>query len=452
MDRSRNRMTIEEYNDQYLQDALERMNRCDTQCTDLGMRPYRSDSKTITSIDWLLDNLPGVNYVLDRMVNYIFANGLTSGSEDGDARLDPWLYEQKNRTGSTNYAELRQAIRRTIVYGECGLREYEGNLYHVPVGYYGQLIDREAGIDQVVAYYVRKDRERVKEKISTEEWKNVTQYGDVVQWFDDKGYILLDPSQFLVIRNNTSQLSSESPLLSDKQRIDLLTAVYDQLNYDIRYDGPGRVFFRTKSGYASGDDNDISTGEVLNNTPGARKERLTNARKEIEVLMKQIKNSSSDSVGVLSGAFEDDYIYLPRVTKGTDFLTWLDVDTTIIAQVLGMSPTLLEVGNLHGNISVEKIIDNSMLNTIIPMREMYATQFSEFVGGIVGVDKVYFDKYDMAQIDDENEAREKMSIVLRNIATASAQSGSAEVSKLLDETAEVLRSSLYDDNDNIRTM
>lgn len=442
-------MNMEKQNQEYLQEVLTNMVNCDSACEDLACR--KNNNKY--SVEWFMENMPGAEYVLDRQLNYIFSNGMTTGADESNRRLDTWLYETKNRIGATNYAELRQAIGMAIAYGECGIRHYDGNIYHVKKGYYGMLMNREEGIDEIVAYYVRKDRKRVDRKINTKEWENIDAYLDLEKWFDDNGYILLDPSDFIRLRNNTSDIDTTSPFESDKQRVDLLTGVYKQLNYDIRYDGPGRTFFFAKSGYAEGGDNDISTSTVLNNTEGAKNQRLMKARDEIRKLLNEIKKSTSDSVGVLSGAFDPDhYIHLPRVTKGTDFLEWLEVDTVIMAQLFGMSPTLLEVGELHGNVSVEKIIDNAMLNTIIPMREMFATQFSEFISRIIGVPKVYFDKYDMQQIKDENEARLKLAQVIKDLGNAYHNNESAEVQKLTDEVVELLRSSLYDDANQPKKM
>ena len=434
----------------YLQDVLDDLNQCDPACADLTCRPKEHGDK---SVDWFMENMPGAEYVLDRQLNYIFSNGLTTGADSSDAKLDNWLYETKNRIGATNYAELRQAIGMSIAYGECGLRHFDGNIYHVKRGYYGLLISREEGIDQIMAYYVRKDRKKVDRKIDTDDWSSFRKYEDILRWFDDNGYILLDPTEFIMLRNNTSDIDTHSPFESDKQRVDLLTGVYKQLNYDIRYDGPGRTFFFSRSGYVEGGDNEISTSTVLNNSDGAKTERLKKARTEIKKLLNEIKKSTSDSVGVLSGAFDPDhYIHLPRVTKGTDFLDWLDVDTVVMSQLFGMSPTLLEVGEMHGNVSVEKIIDNAMLNTIIPMREMFATQFSEFIARIVGVPKIYFNKYDMQQIKDENEARLKLAQVIKDLANAYHNDQSEEVSKVMDEVAELLRSSLYDDANQMKSM
>ena len=436
----------------YIQEVLENINNCDTKCVDLGSRPCApKDGKT--SVEWYMENMPGAQYVLDRQLNYIFANGMTTGEEEADRRLSAWLYERKNRTGATNYAELRQSIGLTITHGECGIRHYNGDIYHLPKGYYGVLLDREDGLDEIVAYYVRKDRRKVAETLDKDSWGRFQSYEDIWKWFDDKGYILLDTADFMMLRNDDTALNARSPFEKDKQRVDLLKGVYKQLNYDIRYDGPGRTFFFTKSGYAEGNENDISTGTVLNNTDGAKEVRLKKAKKEIEQLLTQIKKSTSDSVGVLSGAFDPEhYIHLPRVTKGTDFLSWLDIDTVVMAQLFGMSPTLLEVGELHGNVSVEKIIDNAMLNTIVPMREKYATQFSEFIGRIVGVPKVYFDKYDMQQIKDENEARLKLAQVIKDLGNANHNYETDNIGNLMNEVADMLRSSLYDDANEMRKM
>lgn len=433
----------------YTEEVLDNMNRCDKTCTGLAV----DDPKTyeVRDIDWLIENLPALDYVLSRMLNYIFANGMTTGDGDNEY-LDNWLYNEKNRLGATNYTVLRECIKNASIYGECGLRMYDGNLYTVKKGYYGLLVTREDGVEEIVAYFIRKDGKKVKETLKTNEW-SFERIADIENWFNRNGYILMDESEFSNIRNDTSYLHGISPLLKDKQRINLVLSVYERLNYDIRYDGPGRIILHTKDGYVSDESNEVSTSEVLNNSPKMKENRYEEAKEEAARIARDLKDSTSDAVGVLSGAFDKDITHLPRVTKATEFLDWLDVDTVVVAQILGMSPTLLEVGDLHGNVSVEKIIDTAMLNTIIPMRESYAIQFSDLIAKRVGVAKVFFDKYDMAQIQDENEARLKVADIIKSLSYSYKANEKNEVlNELINNLADILNDSMHDQKGNLRTM
>lgn len=431
------------------EEILDEMNECDSTCSDLAVSAPKIQVK---DVDWLLENLPGIDYVLQRMMNYIFANGMTTGFDEQDDELEEWLYDEANRMGATNYSTLSSAIADAIVYGCCGLRMYDNNLYVVKKGFYGVLTSEEDGIKEIVAYFIRKDRERVEQEIKTDEWSYFESYDDILQWFDDNDYILLDGTEFANIRNDTSTLFGYSPLLKDKQRINLILSVYQRLNYDITYDGPGRIILHTKDGFVSDERNEVSTTEIFNNAPGMQEERYAEARKEARRIAKDLKDSTSDAVGVLSGAFDKDITHLPRVTKATEFLEWLDVDMVVIAQILGMSPTLLEVGDLHGNVSVEKIIDTAMLNTIIPLREKYAIQFSDIIAKVLGVTKVAFNKYDMVQTQDENDIRARVADIIKSLSYSYKAVETPEVKELIENCSELLKTSLFDKEGNIRTL
>lgn len=432
-----------------VEEVLDDMNSCDKTCTDLAVGTPKLQTR---DVDWLLTNLPGIDYVLSRMIAYIFANGMTTGSDEQDDALEAWLYDSENRLNSTNYSTLSNAISDAIVYGCCGLRMYDGNLYIVNKGYYGVLTNDVDGIREIVAYYIRRDRGKVEEEINTEDWGYFQTYEDIMKWFDDNGYILMDGTEFANIRNDTSTIFGHSPLLKDKQRIDLILSVYQRLNYDIKYDGPGRIILHTKDGFVSDDKNEVSTTEVFNNAPGMLESRYEDAKKEARRIAKDLKDSTSDAVGVMSGAFDKDITHLPRVTKATEFLDWLDVDMVVIAQILGMSPTLLEVGELHGNVSVEKIIDTAMLNTIIPLREKYAIQISDLIAKRLGVRKVAFNKYDMVQTQDENDIRAKVADIIKSLSYSYKAVETPEVAQLIEDCSALLKSSLYDKDGNIRNL
>lgn len=435
--KKRYKTRLEEVNQEVLEDFL----NC-ASC-DLGTAEVRTPY-TDQDVDDLLRDLPGVDYVANRMINYIFSNGLTTGDAALDETvLDPWLFEQKNRKGAVNYEVLKEAIRQAALKGECGLRLYDGNLYTYQKGTYGVILNREDGIEEVVLYFVRKDGKFIEKDIDPKEWERLQTYEDIESYFDERNMILLDPAEFENIRNNPDYLHGYSPFTRDQERLDLLSSVYDRMNYDIVYDGPGRIVLRPKDGFASSDGNEVSTSQIVDNSMGAQERRNEAAKNEVKRVAKQIKESSSDSVVLLSNAFSDEIEHLPRVTKSTEFFDWVSNDTVIIAQIIGMSPTLLEVGKLHGNVSVEKIIDNAMLNTIIPTRENYAVQFSKMIATYLGVTKIYFDKYDLEQVQDENDVREKLAQTIQKLSYANKASENRNVQDIIDEFVSYLRQTLY---------
>lgn len=454
----------EEYEEQALS-VLNDMLECNT-CQDLStFTSISSMPDDVNKIEKMMTVLPGINYVKNQMLNYLFSNGLTTGSINQDITLDAWLYHI-NRRGATNYATIREAIGYAATYGECGLRwvadesvdkdedghevELLGDVYIYMRGTYAPLLyTNDNSIDEVVGYVVKKDGTRIEDtfdytlaETGTSARKTIQQ---ILSELISKDYLILDASEFVNIRNDVSQVHGDSPLLSDKLRLSLLIKVYERLNYDIEYDGPGRIIVRPKEGYVAGDTNEVSTSEVVNASRSAQARRNEKAKEEVRRVAKEIKSSTSDAVIVLSNAFSDNITHLERVTKATEFFDWIENEGVILAQAIGMSPSLLEVGNISGNVSMEKIIDNSMINNIIPLREQYAIQFSDFVASHIGVAKVYFDKYEMQQAEDENETRKKIADIM-------VQLGKVGETELIKDLAEMIKDSLYDENNELRSM
>lgn len=451
-------MGIEEYK----QEVLDDINNCISPCADISV----SFSKGVpNNTEWLVAHLPTLEYTKDRMINYMFSNGMAAGSEKQNKRLEDWLYSVKNPLGATNYSVLQNAIGEAAIYGECGLRLMDGMLYTYHKGHYGILYNSGNGYTEVVAFFVRKDEEAIDEDIDITNWV-VETYDDIDRMFDEKGMIMLDPSEFVNLRNDTTEMHGKSPFSVDKLRTDLLLSVYQRLNYDINYDGPGRIIVRPKAGYVTDEDNETSTSTIIEaNNEEAQRRRYNDALKEVRRVSNEIKTSSSDSVIALSNGFSDKIEHLPRVTKATEFFEWLDDEGVIIAELLGMSPVLLEVGRWSGNVSMSAIIDNAMLNTVVPMRERYAIQFSKMISDYLGVGKVYFNKYDLKQVEDENEARAKMALAIKDLCYASKslvqneENPSSEIlattsalNALIIQFTKVLDTSLYDDYGNPRTL
>lgn len=434
------------------QEILDDMLKCNAFCVDLGRVDNTVKRKGYSLVEYYLKVLPGIEYVKQQLVNYMFSNGLTTGKKADDDILDAFLYKN-NRQGVTNYDVLRNAIGTASVWGECGVRRYKGDIYYVAPGTYGALVDKVDGILDTVAYFVAKDGKPLnKDVIDLEE---LFDYGEeermiplVRERFEEQGVLLLDKSEFINIRNDTTELHGSCPLLKDTLRLDLLVTTYEQLIDDLKYDGPGRIVLHPKSGFYGSENNEISTGEMLNQTMNAIEKRAESVRSEAAKVAEQLKHSGSDAAIVLSEKFDKQIDKLPRVTKATEFLDWINQEGEILAQDIGMEPALIGLGDVSGNVSMEKIIDNSMLNTIIPRREFYATQFSPLISYMLGIEKVYFDKYEMAQTEDVNTMRTKIVNMMSILNSIQRE----DTDRLVGELADMFSENIHYDTGELREL
>lgn len=448
----------EELNDEEkrkIDEILESMLECN-ECNDIGSLPKRKWRPGLEKVDEYMQILPGADYVLTQTLNYIFSNGLTTGSINDDEVLNKFLY-RKNSEQTLNKDVLRNAVGMAITHGACGLRWLNGDLYQYKWGTYKVLTITRNGIKTVLGYLIKKDGKRVPPVKF--EFEKYNEYEDFIRDLEDQDLILLDTREFMVIRNDTSLPYGHSPLLADEARLDLLTAVYERLNYDIRYDGPGRIIIRPKDGLLGGDENmDASTANVLQGALAGQLKNKEQILLEAKRVANQIKNSSSDSVIVLSNAFDKDIDHLERVTKATEFFTWIKNDTLVLAQDFGMSPSLMELGGVSGNVSMRSILDTAMTNSIVPLRERYSEQFSSFISQKLGFEKVYFNKYEMEQREDENTMRTKVvnMMSLLNAMRIDGQDGSKEIQpwaqRLFEDFAAMLSDNIHNENDQLEQL
>lgn len=433
------------------EDMLREWLECNSVCNLEMPKKWKTSHEGLEKADRYMRILPGAEYVLTQTLNYIFSNGITTGSINQDEILDEFLY-RKNDRDNTNLSELKNTVGMAITHGGCGLRWYEGNIYQYKWGTFRTVTYKDAGIEKVLGYVISEKAERV--PAIKFKWDEYTEYEDFLRELKQQNLIFLTEKEFIVIRNDTSTWYGSSPLLADEERLDLLVAVYERLNYDIRYDGPGRIIIRPKDGYAQGEDNDISSTAVMANALTSTEKRTEAIKAETARVAKDMKKSSSDSVIVLSNAFDKDIEHLPRVTKATEFFDWLKNEGVILAQDFGMSPSLLELGGISGNVSMTSIIDNAMLNSIVPLREKYATQFSAFFAENLKIDKAYFNLYEMQQQEDENTMRTKIVNImsLLNAMDDDMDRTRPEALQLFRDFAAMLSDNIHNENDQLEEL
>ena len=88
-------------------EIIDAMKQCNT-CND-GMPIMSAYDNDKTDIDWLIANLPALPYVERQFINNLFSNGLTTGNDKTDERLNDFMFST-NAKGITNYTTLQQAI------------------------------------------------------------------------------------------------------------------------------------------------------------------------------------------------------------------------------------------------------------------------------------------------------------------------------------------------------
>lgn len=401
-------------------------------------------------LEWQHRNLPALNYVTDRVVDYIFSNGFTTGDKEADNQLNNWMY-QLNIRGEVNYNVLRNAVKQSMIYGKCGIRwlSYDNGIIGIDHTNYGELTRKNEeykGFKDIVGYIVATDDD---EYIWDIDLTDVNYSQDLLVRYgvlstEDEKIIVLDRDEFLSLKWAPNDMEGKSPLLYDRQRLNLLISVYERLNYDIEYDGMGRIIVPLKDTSGDAYGNEIDTTKVLGNSEPVKTSRRQMAIKETEAFGQQLKNAASDTVIFMSDIFDAKNIkHMPRVTKATEFFNYIADEAAILCQVYGVPPALLEEGRVYGNVSMQKIIDNGILNSIVPMRERYATPISNFLANKLGFTKFYFNKYELEQATDENEGRK----IIVDMITALRGTGDPGDNALADRLAEAFGADIEEANE-----
>jgi len=433
---------------------LDDMLMCDTVCGETGKFKRTKKAYIEDFVEWFVNNLPSVPYVLEQKTNLAFSNSLTTGDESEDVVLNNFLFA-KNIKGETNYSVLRENYENSEVYGKDGLRwlSLEDGIINVPSKNYASLTEDDEeyyGFKDTVGYLISTDGRKM--------WKTDTKGlefdRDILERqgviIDKKKHLMIvSQDEFLNVRNDISSEDGKSPFKQEQLRVALIAAVLERLNYDIEYDGPGRLIVRVDDDYIKGKDNEISATKVLDSSVRAERGREEKVKKEVASISEQIKKSSSDNIIALSNAFGKEILHLPRVTKATDLLDWLlNEGEVVAAQILKIPATLLGIGKISGNISMEKILDKDMLTAIIPDREAYITQVSAFLAPKLGVDKICFDKYEMKQVADENDKRIKVVGMVEKL----RRTGNPEDDKVADALADMLMADLKGGNGELKRL
>ncbi len=435
------------FTDQGLIDALGTL-ECGTAESTCANQPWHGmtfgTQEYNDNVEYFRKNLPALPYVEKMFLHLLFSNGLTTGDETQDNEiLDPFLYKN-NILGITNYETIRSAVLQSREYGRCGIRwlSEEDGIILVPHDHYCALQvwdEKYRGFKKTVGYAVSLNDEPISLGTEPIELDSAEFEENGVLVNKDRSFIIVSPDEFINLRDDVTTETGTSIFLRDWQRLNLLARVYERLNYDIKYDGPGRIIFWLKDDIISSSDGvDLSTGEIVSQLANSKQERADKAQQELQRVAQGIKDSGSDNVILAPSMFKDNIEHLPRVTKATEFLEWIQDEGVIIAQNFGVSPSLIGLGDESGNVSMDKIIDNAMVNDIVPLREAIAIQLSHMLSKQLNVRKIYFNKYELKQNIDYSTETFKLTQSASQLMNIKDANGNTEESARI--TAEYIMS------------
>ena len=213
-------------------------------------------TEDLDTIEFLADNLPDVDYILDNIVNYMFTNQLTTGDRDKDKQLYDYL-RKLNFNGQRNIDVLKEVAKGYRKYGYYGLLNTGEGLVGIhPMQIVACVIDypEKPVLRQVFSYLIKRGPvasagfnrvtgNPIKDSDYSEEdifkiLKNPKEY--------EKDVMVVTSDEFACVRLDTSKVFCASPLLKDRKRVELILNILDRMNYDISRNGIGTIALQAK--------------------------------------------------------------------------------------------------------------------------------------------------------------------------------------------------------------
>lgn len=371
--------------------------------------------ENLDTVEELALVLPDVDYILDNTVNYMFTNELTTGDYDKDRVLNKFL-NKLNFNGQRNLDVLKGVAKGYRKYGYYGLLLTDDGLVGVPpyqilacvVNY-----EKIPVIKQTLTYIIAKSTYTGGEGLTRVHGHHKS---PIVNVSDDtvkdivlnptkykNDYLVVTDKEFSCVRLDTSRVFGLSPLLKDRKRVELILNILDRMNYDIARNGIGTVALRAKVSLIDELEETSEfgvspeAGQLLDMGRTAKEERDKKVADDMQAISNQLAETEYNDAVVYSSRF-DELKQLTRDTKAIDFLDYLSqYIPSIISQMLGIAPRLFDLGKTVSNIGTHSIIDNTMRNCIIPIRDNFIGQCLPVLSKATGLEDIHFSSYEFTR-------------------------------------------------------
>ena len=400
--------------------------------------------KKYEKIRQFIKYLPSINYVVNQVVRYIMADGITFDNEEDTKKFKEWL-AKPNIQDETNKSVLNKSLANALMFGHAGLRmlsEKDGWIYVEP-DHYGRVTapSAEYGNVRVPIAYIVSERKKINKDISAEdlvrygfeflrEDKQITPEILAKNWLETEKldisnsletHTLLPTTRLLNLTiSETADYRDSSPFLREEGRLYLLYVALKRIAEDVEYDGLGTLLFQLDTNILKelSTENGITTGTIFKNGQTA----TTKMSKDVESNAKEIADSLSKARRNNSIVMNPNINFVQQLESDTRAVELLDYASkyagSVMAEALGVSPRFLQLMQTSSDISMDATFKEGMRNAIIPLREQLLSQIDDFVENEIGIkSKMVFNvpAYLDTKFDDNKKVADTYNAVMKEV-------------------------------------
>lgn len=356
-------------------------------------------SLSYEQIQYLVNNMPGLNTILEGITDYIFAGEMELVKDDEntiEGETLKTILNSRNIQGVAVIDMFKQLTRELFEQGSVGIRKVKSqygnnnmssimivptNAFNIimqedeeyPLVYVPKLflINRYVNSSQKDYWLKSTDKDRI-EFIQDK-------YGNIVS--KEKDWIALTSSDFTNITLDGS-LIGISPFESDKKRTLLILHLLDYYIHDFKRNGVGTLAFKyneTVLNNLRATNQQTTSTQILDSSSTNAKFNEEKKEKDIKSLAKDLSEVEYNDSIIYSEIFSD-MQQLNRDSKPSDYLNLLAIHATRFScQIYGVSPQVFDLDAGTGNIGKDEVIKTFILHKVIPWRENIAVKLTEVI-------------------------------------------------------------------------
>lgn len=370
----------------------------------IGMPSQLNDmdnTLTYEQVQYLVTNMPGINTILEGIVDYIFAGDMElvkdeDSSIEGETLRD--MLDSQNIQGITVMDMFKQLTRELFEQGAVGVRKIPAKDVHnghkdsimivpkntydiifkesdeIPLVYlpFIYIVRRYHGLNRKFTW-VRANNEVVDPRFEIDEKGNIIT--------GDKDAVALTSEDFTNITMDGSFIGV-SPFENDKKRTHLILQLLDYFIHDFQRNGVGTLAFKH---------NESMLAQMRNEANPSTSAKIFDTSKTNAVFNEEVRENNVKSLAdMLSNVeYNDSIIYsdifsdmeqLTRDSKPSDYLNLLSIHATRFScQIYGVSPQVFDLDAGTGNIGKDEVIKTFILHKVIPWRDKIAIKLTEVI-------------------------------------------------------------------------